>query len=233
MTIEEMHYDFKTKINKIDTQSYRNLKIPEIDWALNEAQELFVKLIAEPRIKNGLGFETSQRSIDDIRTIVVNHNCVPIINNIATLPNNYWHFIGAEIEMEKGACTDVKGKFHVKQHDDEFEISPFDRSSFEWRVVNGVFFEGGVKFYTDGTFTLNNFCLSYIRKLAYIHYASGFNVVGYNLPSGTSLSGTVNCELPEHTHREIVDLAVKIKSGEIQSPDYKMKLDKLNMNKIS
>lgn len=233
MTIEEMHYDIKTKLNKIDTQTYRNLKIPEIDWALNEAQELFVKMIAEPRMKNHLGFETSQRVIDDIRTIVVNNNCVPIASNIAALPDDYWFFVGAEVAMEKGACNGVKGRFHVRQHDDEFESSPFDRSSFEWRHVNGVFFEGGVKFFTDGTFTLSQFCLSYIRKLAFIHYASGYNVGGYRLPDGTLLTGLVNCELPEHTHREIVDLAVAIKSGEIQSPDYQQKAAKLNLNKIS
>ena len=233
MTIEEMHYDIKTKLNKVDTQSYRNLKIPEIDWVLNEAQELFVKLVAEPRVKNHLGFETSQRTIDDIRTIIVNNNCVPIVSNIATLPADYQFFIGAEVDMVKGACEGVKGRFHVRQHDDEFESSPFDRSSFEWRTVNGVFFEDGVKFFTDGTFILSNFCLSYIRKMAYIHYASGFNASGYNLPDGTLLTGSVNCELPEHTHREIVDLAVLIKSGEIQSPDYQQKVAKLNLNKLS
>ena len=86
-----MHYDFKTKLNKIDSQQYRNLRIPEIDWKLNEAQELFVKMIAKPRLRNHLGFETSQRSVDDIRTIVVKDYCSVITNNTATLPTNYWH----------------------------------------------------------------------------------------------------------------------------------------------
>jgi hypothetical protein len=39
MTAREMHYDFKQKLNKIDSQKHRNLKVPEIDWKLNEAQE--------------------------------------------------------------------------------------------------------------------------------------------------------------------------------------------------
>ena len=45
MLIEDMHYDFKQKINKIDSQKYRNLRIPEIDWKLNEAQEIFIKTV--------------------------------------------------------------------------------------------------------------------------------------------------------------------------------------------
>jgi hypothetical protein len=135
--------------------------------------------------------------------------------------------------MEKGNCTEVRGKFHVKQHDDEFELSPFDKSSFEWRTVNGVFFEDGVKFSTDGTFTLSQFCLSYIRIPAYIHNAIGFNAAGYNMPNGTLLTGTQDCELPEHTHREIVDLAVLIATGDLQIADYQVKAAKLNMNKLS
>jgi hypothetical protein len=49
MTIKEMHYDFKRKFNKVDSQKNRNILVPEIDLYLNEAEEIFVKLIAEPR----------------------------------------------------------------------------------------------------------------------------------------------------------------------------------------
>ena len=67
--------------------------------------------------------------------------------------------------------------------------------------------------------------VDYIKKLEYIHNAEDFRGGTYKLPSGVILTGSVNCELPEHTHREIVDLAVLIASGEIQSPGYE-----LNMN---
>ena len=73
MTTREMHYDIKFKLNKIDSQQNKNLKIPEIDWVINEANEILIKLIAQPRVKNQFGFETSQRTIDDIRTIVRNN----------------------------------------------------------------------------------------------------------------------------------------------------------------
>ena len=46
-----MHYDFKKKLNKIDSQQKKNLLIPEIDWTLNEAQNLYVDIIAQPRFK--------------------------------------------------------------------------------------------------------------------------------------------------------------------------------------
>ena len=227
-----MHYDFKMKLNKIDSQQYRNLLIPEIDWVLNEAQELFVKMVAEPRLRNHLGFEVNQRSIDDIRTIVVNEECLNVNDNVTALPQDYWHFLKGEVIMEKGKCEGVKGRFHVRQHDDEFENSPFDKSSFEWRAVNGIFYKDGVKFYTDGTFTIKQFCMSYLKKLKYIHNAEDFRNGEYKLPSGVLLSGYQDCELPDHTHREIVDIAVLLISGQLQIPDYQIKLSKLNLNQL-
>lgn len=232
MTIKDMHYDFKKKLNKIDSQQNRNLLIPEIDWSLNEAVEIFIKSIAEPRTKTYFGFELNQRSIDDIRTLVVNNQCLIVNNNIVTLPDNYLHFVKGEVIMSKNNCKNVKGKFKLRQHDDEFEDSPFDNSNFEWRTVNGVFFENGIKLYDDGTFTNEQLCISYIKKPLYIHNAEDFRNGSYKLPSGTILNGSVNCELPDHTHREIVDIAVMIATGELQIPDYELKTNKLRLNQL-
>ena len=134
--------------------------------------------------------------------------------------------------MDKGNCRGVKGRLHVRQHDDEFENSPFDKSSFEWRIVNGLFITEGVKVFDDGTFTNKSLVLSYIRKPSYIHNANAFRNGTYQLPSGRVLEGTVDCELPEHTHREIVDIAVALVSGELLSNDYQVKLSKLNINEL-
>jgi len=225
-----MHYDFKTKLNKIDSQQYRNLRIPEIDWKLNEAQELFVKMVAKPRLSKSLGFETSQRSTDDIRTIVVNDYCSAVVNSIGTLPTDYWHFLSGKTLMDKGQCIGFPATLKIRQHDDEFENSPFDCSSFEWREVNAVFYEMGLKLYNDGTFINKSLCINYIKKLDYIHNAEDFRSGTYKLPSGTVLTGSEDCVLPEHTHREIVDIAVLLATGEMQLPDFQAKQAKVNLN---
>ncbi len=232
MNISEMHYDFKKKLNKVDSQQNRNLLVPEIDWALNEAQELFIKWIAEPRQRSYMGFEKSQRSIDDIRTLVESDKVLLINNGVAPLPSDYLFFVKADVLMDKGNCKGVKGRLYIRQHDDEFENSPFDKSNFEWRVVNGLFITEGVKVFDDGTFTNKQIIMSYIRKPKYIHNAAAFRNGTYHLPSRRGLEGTVDCELPEHTHREIVDIAVAMVSGELLSPDFQMKLSKLNFNEL-
>lgn len=232
MDIKDMHYDFKKKLNKVDSQQNRNLLIPEIDWALNEAQELFVKMIAQPRLKSYLGFEMNQRNIDDIRTVVVRNNCLDITNNIATLPEDYWHYIKGQVTMTKNGCSVKSKHFKIRQHDDEFEESSFDNSNFEWRTVNGLFFEEGIQLFDDGTFVNEQLCIDYIKKLDYIHNAEDFRAGGYKLPSGTLLTGSLSSILPPHTHREIVDIAVLVVTGEIQGADYQIKMNKLNLNNL-
>jgi hypothetical protein len=228
-----MHYELKKKLNKVDSQQYKNLLVPEIDVALNEAQELFVKMVAQPRLKSYLGFEKSQRNIDDIRTIVVEELGWGVTNNIVTLPPKYWHYIKGTVYCTKAQCIDVPCRLVIRRHEEDFENSPFDKSSFEWRHVNGLFNENGIKLFTDNTFTINSVDLVYIRKLSYIHYADAFGTGGYKSLSGILLRGTENCELPDHTHREIVDIAALLLMGELQIPGVDQKVLKLNLNKLN
>lgn len=233
MTIKDMHYDFKKKLNKIDSQKYRNLRIPEIDWVLNEAQELFVKLVAQPRLKTQLGVETTQRTIDDIKALVVHNQCLVVNSNIVSLPKDYLYFLRGRIKMNKGECCNIEGIFYPMQHDDEFEESYFDKSSFEWRTVNGLFTREGIQLFDDGTFENKELCLSYIKRPLYMHNAEDYSNGKYKLPSGKELIGTQDCELVEDTHREIVDIAVFITAGELQMPDYQLKLAKLQLNQLT
>lgn len=228
-----MHYDFKKKLNKIDSQQNRNLRVPEVDWSLNEAQELYVKMIAHPRASRHLGFEVNQRTIDDIRTLVVEGHCIPVSNNSLPLPEDYLHFIKARASISKGACKNIKSNpIYIRRHNEAFEDSVFDVSSFEWRDVNAVFHGDKIKLYDDGTFEINELCMDYIKTFKYMHNAEDFGSGTYKLPSGVTLSGTQDSELPEHTHREIVDLAVLIASGELQLTSFQFHQAKSSMNQL-
>ena len=230
-----MHYDIKMKVNKVDSQSYRNFLIPQLDWILNEAQELFIKMIAMPRNINSLsGFELNQRTIDDIKTLVRELDIIAPQSNIVPLPQNYMFYVKSTAKISKGDCKDKDAVVVVRQSEDLFEISPFDKSSFEWRTINVVFNKSGIKVFTDSTFTVDKLSITYIKKPAYIHNAQKFNTGTYLLPGGQLLSGKQDCELPPHTHREIVDIAVLLITGQLQLPDYSVKRDKLNsLNQIN
>lgn len=242
MTVQEMHYDFKMKLNKIDSEQYRNLRVPEIDWLLNEAQEFFIKSVAFPRVSNYLGFETSQRTIDDIRTIVVENKQLEkdLINSedrqkVFVLPTDYMFYISAKVTVSKAQCGLKEVRLLIKQHDDKFEESPFDNSSFEWGDINATFDSKGLRVYSDGTFDVENVKLNYIKEPVYIHNASDFKPEGQykSLKTGLNLTGRQNCELPNQTHREIVDIAVMLASSNLDMQNIQIKQGKLNLNQLN
>lgn len=231
MNIKEMHYDFLFKFNKIDSQKNKNFLVPEIDWFLNEGLEIFIKNVAFPRNSNTyLGFESNQRSIDDIRTLVVNDFSLDVVDNFVKLPENYWHYLNSKVIFEKKECEELfEGVVFIRQHDDNFEEDLLNKSSFEWRFVNALFVENSVKLFDDKTFTNKSLKLSYIKKHPYIHNAEEFSSDGYEM-FGKTLTGNFSCILPEQTHREIVDIAVLLASGQIGTPDYQIKQSKVLNN---
>lgn len=231
--IEDMQYDFKQKLNKIDSQKYRNLRIQEIDWKLNEAYELFIKCIAEPRYRNGLGVEINTRTISDLRPVVIENTMIATTSFDNTsyqvvLPDDYWFMLSNKAIATKGSCVDQGLKTNERQHNDDFELSPFDNSSFEWRETNYLHFNGGLRFFTDGTFNISKVYIDYIKHPPYMHNAQGLEGGSYKLPSGQILTGKQDCLLD--AGREIVDIAVLITTGDLQMADYQVKMAKTKLN---
>lgn len=236
--IKDVHYDVKLKLNKIDNQNYANLEVPEIDWILNDAYNLFIRSYVFPRTRQKLqevGFEVNQRNIEDLKNLVVN-STEPISSNAINskeyyfeFPKNYMFGLSNYIVIKKGSCSD-KTRVKVRQHDDEFKKSFHSKSSFEWRLVNGIYYEKGLKTFSDGTFTINDLYVNYIKKTEFVHNAEAYSPNGYQLASGETLTGFRTFELPEHVLPEISDLAVLIATGMLQVPDYQIKQNKLNLN---
>ena len=177
-------------------------------------------------------YPKSYKYFEDIKSLVVGGTWTPVINNVIALPSNYLYFVRCRVKLSKGNCKNQEAVLFVREHNDLFEESQFYNSSFEWREVNGVYESQGIQSFTDGTFTIDEAKLSYIRKMAYMHNAQDFGTGSYAHPSGVTLTGTVNCDLPDHTHREIVDIAVMLAASEVQTSDLQVKIGKLGFNQI-
>lgn len=233
MDVRGMHYDFKRKLNRLDSQKNRNLLIPEIDWILTEAQEVFIKAIAVPRYRQGLGFEINQRSIDDIKTIVKkqffeNNECIVAVRiddftYKVALPTDYSYKTSARVIATKSTCTNIILKARSVQDDDLTQETSFSKPSFEWRETNIMFSSDGILIKSDGSFVPTHLCLNYIKKAPRIHNAQDTATHQYYLPDKTTLlTGSQNCVLPAHTHSEIVDIAVLLATTDMLS-DFQIK----------
>ena len=249
MTVEEMQYDFKIKFNKLDSNDYRDFQVPEIDWLLNEAQEVFLKQRYGINNTTQKGFEGSQKRIDDLRNLVMkNISLSPVTQVISdpvsyegTLPPDYIFAIRVQAVVNKHTCGDKTLVCKPIQHDDLSNclLDPNYNPSYEWGempIVYGTLSANAADAnrifgYTDGSFTVTSFILDYLREPKRIAFPGGVPGNVYNLPNGLPVGlPNQNCELPEHTHREIVDIATLIAAGDINHPGYQVKAAKTSMH---
>lgn len=221
MLIHEMHYDFKIKVNGVDSNKFSNFNTPEIDWLLNEAQRIWVKSIAFPRYKSPVSVEVNHRSRADLYRVIHNDSVFKTTNlskfedksylyAVKDIEPSYWYFLSGYAQTSKGVCT-RSIRLYETQHDDLNEESPFSVSSFEYEEVNFHFFDKGIRIFTDGTFEITGVKLNYIRDLVYMHNAQDFKEGKYiSLNSGEELTGRVHSEFSDSREicSEIVDIAV-------------------------
>lgn len=233
MTSREMHYDFKQKLNKIDSQQNRNLNVPEIDWKLNEAQEMFIIMTLEE-------LEEDSSAIDKLRTITVSqsklantHTIVTVEEDsfIAPVPSDYWRKLKLRAYNVKATCKKYITCKPI-EYDDEENLSPFDRSSFIWNVCNYKETLQGFRLFPEKDTIIEHVCIDYIRKPKYIHNAQDYVGGQYQTLSGVTLTSFFNCELPELYHKRIVDLAVLVTTGDLSLQDYQFKMNKLKLIKL-
>ena len=245
MTVSEMHYDFKLKFNKLDSQDYQNFQVPEIDWVLNEAQLLFLKQRYGLTNPKQTGFEGSQKRIDDLRNLVVKSSSLAASPStstgsmMATLPSDYMFMLRVEAVAQKVKCGRKNLICRITQHDDLSNTlnDPYYTPSFEWGEIPLVFgtessapADANTIFgYSDGTFSIISYTLDYLRTPRRIAFPSGVPGNAYNTPAGVAVTVDQNCELAEHTHTEIVDLAVQIAAGNVEHPGLQIKMAKTAM----
>lgn len=233
MTIKEAHYQFKLNMDRVDTLATEDFNRAEIDWLLNEAQLIFIKQrMSDKSNPKRLGFEDTQKRIDDLSTLVIKYPSQPPILtelldtgvyevNLSTTVFPYMYLISAWTQLNLGnnCYKDVTLKF--TQHDD-YRIGmrdPFNKPSLESIPYNFGRSSTGdaVSIYVYS----GDLPSSYINSV-YIEYIKKPRKV--SLGNYTYIDGTIypptTFELPEQTHSEIVDIACQIASLSIENPEY-------------
>jgi hypothetical protein len=137
---------------------------------------------------------------------------------------SYFTFVKGNVELTANNCIN-RATIKIIQSDDfeqivnstfllndELVVGNFGRSS----STNN----SSLYIYSLYSITNNKAYVEYIKRPNQINFG------GYTYLDGneTILS---NCELPTHTHREIVDIAVFIAYSNLQSEQYMLKKDKL------
>lgn len=219
MTISDMHNAFKLELDKIESLQYPSFTTNEIDYWLNRAIREFVKTRYSGINPKREGFEQSQKRIDDLRTLV-REVTVPCTVTGAIKPNGYvltdgfsnalfstatyWLSLGEEVSITPtGGTTIRQGVTEVSYDEYTYELdNPYSTYRLHYGKAKPLrlFYNNTIEFISDGTYTVDDAYIRYIKSPVEVEYS------------------TVDCDLPENTHDEIVSLSVRLALENIEQP---------------
>lgn len=219
MTVAEMHRAVDQGLQRVASSVYDYYLPEEVDFWLNRAQERYVKQrlhpISDPK---RLGFSKTVKRLDDLRMLVTVDYTDGVTPSSTVdfrdfdLPVDYMHLINARATAHANFCgeqvdtadNEVTRELRIVEQDKAYAMqqNPFAKTSMDYPLA--VVYDEEVRVFQDREkFILKTLTLDYIR-----------------IPVKIDLSSSVDCELAEHTHHEIVDLAVKNIIEAIESPRY-------------
>jgi hypothetical protein len=232
MTIAEMHIAFKLELDKSSALELPAFEPEEIDFWLNNAIREFVKSRYTGTDK-GAGFETNLKRIEDLKSLIVEETIsganlttgtikpYSYIADLTSLVGDKWFTLGEEVLIQ---YHDIRTPFShstkrqgvtqctvdtYRSHLDD----PYSEHVLHYEEAKPLrlVYQDTIELVTDGNYEITAY---YIRYL--------------NQPAEVSITTPVSCDLPEHTHDEIVKLAVNMTLENIEQPRYKSYQNELN-----
>lgn len=220
MTNRQLQIEFERRLQLMDPELVRTNKLSSdtIFSFINEAIDKFYKTRYSGINAKSEGFEQSQKRIDDLRNLIKTASFTEeIINNgniyTIELPEDYVLMLGdvAGILPTEGneQCWEIdeEGDYVVKRADTiEATIENIDRqlnnslsehllkycTARPLKLIQG----NQVILYTDGKYSVANYQITYLSKPQFL--------------DSSNISNTEYTSLPEHTHMEIVKMAVQL-----------------------
>lgn len=221
MTISEMHTAFRLEMDKVNSLQYPDFTAVEIDYLLNRAIRQFVKTRYSGVNPKGESFEQTQKRIDDLRTLVreITVACTNVgsikpngyvitngFNNASFATQPYWLSLGEEVQLvlPGSGGTITTGVTEITADDYRAELdNPYSPYILHYNQAKPLrlFYNNTIEFITDGTYSVSNAIIRYIKSP---------QIVSYSLATSS--------DLPEHTHDELVSLAVRIALENVEQP---------------
>lgn len=212
-SIEDMHYYFNEQLKAADNPMYQQFLVPQIDFLLNVAEDVYIKMIAFPLYNPIPKFELTSRVKNNIYTLVVDAkekdtNVSKYDDNsyLYKIPENCKYFLGGSVIANNKECYKELELFSVN-HDQSTTKDYTIKSSFLWEECNYWMIEGGIKLEAED-FIIEGVKPNYVRYSKYMHYAEKYSTNGYKRINGETLTGKKNSELPKNALGDVVNIAV-------------------------
>jgi hypothetical protein len=207
----------KQRLNKLDSQDYDNIECWQVVEAFNKAQVEWIR-----RQLHGInivkeGDEQSTRRIDDLQLLLGTIN-VPFvksdISSYSNLPDNYLQWKRVDVMAKKGCCDDRRMSVYLAEEGNLNQLL-FDNAkkpSFEWAETFATLKDNKVNVYTNNEFDISKGTITYYRQPKRIEVQGCIDPY-----TGVVTATDVECEFKDDIIELLVDEAVSILAGDIES----------------
>lgn len=208
----------KQRLNKLASLDYDNIECWQIQEAFNKAQLEWVRRQLHGLNSKREAAEQSINTVDDLQIllsdILLSSTEKDKYFETVNIPSNYLHFVRVSAKANTDCCpkTDLS-VYQVEEANVDILISDeFKGPSFEWGETFCTVFSDKIRVYTNNKFDVSDVKLSYYRKPKDIQFVGCIN------PStGVAYTTNVECELKDDICEIVVDEAVAILAGDIES----------------
>lgn len=211
MTISEMHNYIKFEVNKTSSLILPAFVPEEIDYCINSSIEEEVNSIASKVLEKP--YRTIPRGLDSINTLIetstisaTSNTSIDANGYSISNPSDYLYFISARATID----VDSEDKV-VPVRQTPYDLvgeelaNPYGHHVLRLGEAKPLMFEDNEQFMliTDGNYSVENVIFTYLRTPAVVDYEN-----------------SIDCDLPETLHLNIVKRAAGIMLENIQSERY-------------
>jgi hypothetical protein len=207
----------KQRINKLDSQDYDNITCWQIVESFNKAQVEWSR-----RQLHGInvvkeGDEQSTRRKDDLQKLLIREPLVSTKKDIyyeGNIPGDYLQWKRVDIYAKKDCCEPRRMTVYLAEEGNLNQLlrDKSKQPNFEWAETFATLIDDTVHLYTNGEFDISEAFLTYYRQPVKIQ------ITGCSDPyTGVTSTAEVTCEFKDDIIELIIDEAVSILAGDIES----------------
>lgn len=214
-----IYLKIKQRLNKLASNDYDNIECWQVVEAFNKGQVEWCRRNLHGTNLKQEGDEQSKRRIDDLQKLLIT---VPVVLTDAqlyfetpNLPGDYLEWKRISAYAKNDCCP--KGRRMVIYLAEEGNVDELLRDknkqpSFDWAETFCTIINNRVRIYTDNKFSVEDVQLSYYRQPVRIEIANCVD------PYTQQVSlVNVECEFKDDLVEVLIDEAVKIIAGDIES----------------
>jgi hypothetical protein len=207
----------KQRLNKLDSQDYDNITCWQVVEAFNKAQVEWSR-----RQLHGInvvkeGDEQSTRRKDDLQKLLIQTPLGSVKKDLyyeGDVPQNYLQWKRVDIYAKKDCCDRRRMTVYLAEEGNLNQLlrDKSKQPSFEWGETFATLINDTVHLYTNNEFEVEDAYLTYYRQPVKIQIA------GCSDPyTGITSTTNVDCEFKDDIIELIIDEAVSILAGDIES----------------